>query len=212
MKSKQKVAVLGGGGRTGQFLVRELLQQRYPMKLLLRTPNNFDIQDELIEIVKGDACDLAAIEQLLKDCHAVISTIGQRKDEPLVAVRSTQNLLNSMARNKFKRCILLAGLNIDMPGDKKSQKTIAATEWMKNNFPHIQEDRQKAYGILLESDLDWTIARTPFIIFEPKSGNIRIDLEDCIGELIKAGDIADFLVKQLSETRFIRHAPFIANA
>ncbi len=35
MKQKIKIAVLGGGGRTGKYLVTELLNQEYHIKLLL---------------------------------------------------------------------------------------------------------------------------------------------------------------------------------
>jgi putative NADH-flavin reductase len=211
MKQKLRVAILGGGGRTGQFVVAELVQQQNPMKLLLRTPNNFGIQHNLFEIIKGDACDPDAIDVLMQNCQAVISTIGQRKDEPLVAERATKNVITAMEKYKLQRYILLAGLNIDMAGDHKSARTIAATEWMRNNFPHIQQDRQNALSRLAQSDLDWTMVRVPFIHFVPGCRRTKINLTDCLGDSIMAGDIANFLVQQLTNRDFIRQAPFIAN-
>ncbi len=53
--------------------------------------------------------------------------------------------------NKIRRYVLVGGINIDTPYDKKSVQTLAATDWMKANFPLMQEDRQKAYSALLES-------------------------------------------------------------
>ena len=38
MEQKIKIAVLGGGGRTGKYLVTQLLSQGYHLKLLLRNP------------------------------------------------------------------------------------------------------------------------------------------------------------------------------
>jgi len=122
MKNIKKVAVLGGGGRTGNYLVNQLLKEGFSVKLLLRHQENFPIQNNQIEIIKGDALDLESIKSLLKDCQVVLSTIGQRKDEPLVASAATKNILQVMNDYGIERYVLLAGLNIDTPFDKKVPK------------------------------------------------------------------------------------------
>ena len=210
MKNINKVAVLGGGGRTGKFLVNQLLKQEFSIKLLLRNPESFTIQSSQIEIIQGDALDLNSIKLLLKDCQAILSTIGQRKDEPLVASLATSNILKVMKDYGIERYILLAGLNIDTPFDKKSPKTSMATDWMKTNFPLIQEDRQKAYTFLVESNVNWTQVRVPFIEFTDESTEIAISLEDCLGDKISANDIANFMVTEMLESKYSRKSPFIS--
>ena len=165
MNQNTTIAVLGGGGRTGKFLVAKLIDQGYRLKVLLRSPENFELHHPSVEIVKGDAIDPVSIHELVKNSQAVISTLGQRKDEPFVAHTATVNILKAMTYHKIRRYVLVAGINIDTPYDKKSPQTLAATEWMKANFPLIQEDRQKAYSALLESPLDWTLVRVPMIEF-----------------------------------------------
>lgn len=162
MNNINKTAVLGGGGRTGTYIVNQLLKQGFSIKLLLRNPESFSIQNDQIEIIKGDALDLEAVQLLLQDCQAVISTVGQRKDEPLVAGLATKNILEVMNRYGIDRYILLAGLNIDTPFDKKGIKTQMASDWMKTNFPLIQEDRQKAYKII----------RRKYCELDPGSGSV----------------------------------------
>ncbi|SHG60605.1 NAD(P)-dependent oxidoreductase [Flavobacterium defluvii] len=210
MKNISKVAVLGGGGRTGKYLVNQLLKEGFNLKLLIRNPQNFEIQNSKIEIIQGDALDLESIKLLLKDCQAVISTIGQRKDEPLVASDVTKNVLGVMNDYKIERYVLLAGLNIDTPFDKKSPKTIMATDWMKANFPVIQEDRQKAYDLLVASNINWTQVRVPFIEFSDISSEIAVNVEDCLGDKISAFDIAVFMVKELIKSNYSRQSPFIS--
>ena len=210
MKNIQKVAVLGGGGRTGNYLVNQLLKEGFSVKLLLRNPENFSIQNNQIEMIKGDAVDLESIKSLLKDCQAVLSTIGQRKDEPLVASAATKNILQVMNDYGIQRYVLLAGLNIETPFDKKSTKTQMATDWMKTNFPIIQEDRQKAYDFLVESKIDWTQVRVPFIEFTDVSSEISISLEDCLGDKISAFDIATFMIQEMEASKFSRKSPFIS--
>lgn len=210
MKNISKVAVLGGGGRTGNYLVNQLLKKGFSVKLLLRNPEKFEIQNSKIEIIKGDALDFESIKVLLEDCDAVVSTIGQRKDEPLVASAVTKNVLKAMKEYNINRYVLLAGLNIDTPFDKKSSKTIMATDWMKANFPIIQEDRQKAYVLLEESDINWTQVRVPFIEFSNDSSEIAVDVEDCLGDKISAFDIAVFMTKEMVESNYSRQSPFIS--
>ena len=210
MNNINKTAVLGGGGRTGTYIVNQLLKQGFSIKLLLRNPESFSIQNDQIEIIKGDALDLEAVQLLLQDCQAVISTVGQRKDEPLVAGLATKNILEVMNRYGIDRYILLAGLNIDTPFDKKGIKTQMASDWMKTNFPLIQEDRQKAYKLLEESTVSWTQVRVPFIEFTDSSSEIAISLEDCLGDKINAHDIAAFMIREMQESKYSRKSPFIS--
>ena len=182
MKNINKVAVLGGGGRTGIYLVNQLLNEGFSIKLLLRNPQIFTIENPQIEIIQGDARNMNSIKLLLKDCQAILSTIGQQKNEPLVASLATSNILKVINVYGIERYVLLAGLNIDTPFDKKSKKTIMATDWMKTNFPLIQEDRQKAYNFLVESNVNWTQVRVPFIEFTDESTEISVSLEDCLGD------------------------------
>lgn len=210
MKNISKVAVLGGGGRTGKYLVDQLLEKGFSVKLLLRNPDDFTIQNSKIEIIKGDAINEESINLLLKDCQAVVSTIGQRPGEPMVASQATKNVLNAMKRNGIERYVLLAGLNIDTPFDKKSPKTIMATDWMKTNFPEIQKDRQLTYDLLVDSKIDWTQVRVPFIVFSDDSSKIAVNLEDCLGEKISAFDISKFMVKEMIESNYSRQSPFIS--
>jgi putative NADH-flavin reductase len=211
MKQEITIAVLGGGGRTGKYLVNKLIDLGFQIKLLLRKPEEFQITSPLIEIIKGDATDPEAICNLVQGCQAVISTIGQRPGEPLVAGKSVANVLEAMNKSEINRFISLAGINIDTPFDKKGKETSLATEWMKANYPEIQVDRQKAYSFLSASELNWTLVRIPFIEFLDTAGELAVNLEDCPSSRINAGILAIFMVDQLSDETYIRKAPFVAS-
>jgi putative NADH-flavin reductase len=212
MNQNIKLAVFGGGGRTGKYLITQLVEKGYSLKVLLRSPETFEIKSPLIQIVQGDAIDFTIVNSLIDGCQAVISTIGQRPGEPLVAEQATRNILNAMSYYGVKRYILTAGVNIDTPFDNKGPETIIATNWMKANFPIIQEDRQKAYNLLVESNMNWTLVRVPFINFNSGTGDVNVGLDDCMGNEIDAGNIAAFLIKQLSEETYFNTAPFICNS
>ncbi len=212
MKQINRIAVLGGGGRTGKYIVNQLLSQGYSLRLLIRSPEDFQLKNPDIEIVKGDAIDFETIRSLIKGCQAVISTVGQRKNEPLIASQATLNVLKAMSECGIQRYILVAGINVDTPFDKKSEQTIAATEWMKMNFPLIHADRQKTYYILSTSDVNWTLVRVPFIEFTDVRVKTLVSLEDCPGNKIGAADIANFVIEQLLDDSYIKKSPFITNS
>jgi putative NADH-flavin reductase len=211
MNQNIKIAVFGGGGRTGKYLITQLIEKGYSLKVLLRDLETFKIKSPLIQIVQGDAIDFTMVNSLIDGCQAVISTIGQRPGEPLVAEQATRNILNAMSHYSVKRYILVAGVNIDTPLDNKGPETITATNWMKANYPIIQEDRQKAYDLLVESNINWTLVRVPFIDFNMGKGDVNVSLDDCMGDKIDAGNIAAFLIKQLSDETYFNKAPFICN-
>ena len=214
MKQIKKIAIIGGGGRTGQYIVSQLLEKGYPIRLLLRHPESFPLSDPLIEIIRGDVLDAHIVSELLQGCNAIISTVGQRKGEPLVASIATENILHAIENQPVGsmsiRYILLAGLNIDTPFDRKSPETQKATDWMKMTFPYIHADRQKSYSILQGSQVKWTLVRVPFIEFSEKRSELNVSLEDCLGSKISAADIAGFMIAQLTDDTYIRKAPFIA--
>lgn len=212
MNQNIMIAVLGGGGRTGKYLINQLIEKGYSIKVLLRNPETFAIKSPLLQVVQGDAIDPIVVSSLIEGCWAVISTIGQRPGEPLIASQATMNILKAMSNYGLKRYILVAGVNIDTPFDHKGPETVIATNWMKSNFPTIQEDRQKAYILLVESDADWTLVRVPFINFDNGTGDVNVNLYDCLGNKIEAGNIAAFLIKQLSEETYFNKAPFICNS
>jgi putative NADH-flavin reductase len=211
MSKINTLAILGASGKTGQFVVSKFLRLNYELRLLLRKPDNFKIHSDLIEIVQGDATDPESVDELLSGCTAVISTLGQRRGEPLVATAATMNLVRGMEKNGIRRFIFLAGINIDTPFDNKGPATISATDWMKANYPEIQEDRQKAYSYLTKCDIDWTMVRVPLIEHVDGDRIYKVEESDCPGTSIAAGDIADFIIGQLSDQRYIKKAPFIAN-
>lgn len=208
---QQKIAVLGGGGRTGKYLVNQLINKGFKLKVLLRHPEQFLIQSPQIEIVNGDATHSESIRQLVEGCEAIISLVGQRPGEPLVASRTTQNLLDTMSEFCINRLISLAGMNVDTASDQKSQETLMATEWMKANYPEIHADRQKSYALLEESPIDWTLVRIPFIEFQDASGELAVSLTDCPSGIINAGSLAAFLIDQLFDESYYRKAPFVAS-
>ncbi|MBK1896427.1 NAD(P)H-binding protein [Chryseobacterium sp. YIM B02567] len=205
------IAVIGGTGKSGKYLVQNLLEKGYNIKLLLRTPENFKLDDPLIEIVKGDARNYDSINTLLNNCDVVISTLGQPVGEESIFSEATRNITRSMISHGIKRYIVIAGLNVDTPFDQKSIKVKQATDWMYQNYPKTTKDRQEEYEILTQTGLDWTLVRLPLIIQTSERFATEANLEDCKGEGISATDLAEFLISQIENASYTRQSPFLYN-
>src|SRR5579863_8628073 len=141
MKQNIKIAVIGGTGKSGKYLVKELSNRGYNFKLLLRNPQQFQSENPLIQIIKGDARDYKSIRLLAAGCDAVISTLGQPKGEESIFSVATTNVIRAMNECNIQRYILTTGLNVDTSFDQKSPKTKFATEWMKTNYPETTFDK-----------------------------------------------------------------------
>lgn len=205
------IAVIGGTGKSGKYLLQNLLEKGYHIKLLLRNPENFTIKSPLIEIIKGDARDGQSVDTLIKDCNIVMSALSQPVGEESIFSDAAKNVTQSMDSHGIRRYIVIAGLNVDTPFDKKSIKVKQATDWMYQNYPKTTIDRQVEYEILTKSDLDWTLVRLPLIIQTSESFKTETSLEDCKGENISATDLAEFLVSQIDDSTYIKQSPFFYN-
>lgn len=211
MEHNTKIAVIGGG-RSGKYLIRQLLSEGYSLRILLRNPENFSIESPHIEIVRGDAINAEDIRLLTESCRAVISTLGQRKGEPLVTTRSTENILHAMNENNVQRFIAVAGLTIDTPFDKKRFSTRMVSKLIKWIFPAVVADKQNAYHILSRSTVNWTLVRTPRLESSDVRSQFKVSLEDCPGSKLTRADLAVFLSKQLLDNTYSQKAPFVASA
>lgn len=117
-----KIALCGATGKTGKHLINQLLNQGYHVRALIRKPQNYLFSHPSLEIIEGDLKDPQAAITLLEGCTAVISTIGQIKDETLISSLATDNIISAMKKLQINRYILLTGLNLEIPGDQKSIK------------------------------------------------------------------------------------------
>lgn len=213
MEQTKKVAVIGGTGKSGKYLVKQLLDQDFQIKVLVRNPERLLNHNSFVEVIIGDANDYEVIRTLLKGCDAVISALGLGipPSEPTIFSQATQNIIRAMNEYNVSRYIVLTGLNVDASLDKKGAKTKSATEWMYANYPKSTADRQLEYKILSDSNIDWTLVRLPMIEQTDVSYTTKISLVDCPGDKVSATDLIFFLIDQITDNNYIRKAPFIAN-
>lgn len=205
------IAVIGGTGKSGKYLVQKLLNKGYSLKLFIRNPENFILDHPLIETVKGDVRDEEAVYSFMENCDVVISTLGQPKGEKSIFSDAAKNIIRAMNDHGIKRYIVTTGLSVNTEADCKGDRVKMATEWMYQHYPETTSDKQKEYELLSESGLDWTLVRLPLIHLTDKSFAVETSLINCKGENISAADLAEFLVLQIEDPAFIAKSSFLYN-
>lgn len=211
MKSINKIAIIGGTGKSGKYLVKSLINKGLQFKLLVRNPKNISFEYSGMEIVAGDLTDRKVVVQLLEGCSAVISTLGLGipPSSPDLFAKATEMILQTMSEYQIRRFVLVTGLNVDAEGDSKSENTRWATEWMKTNFPISTASKQEEYRLLVRSGVDWTLVRLPMIAQTEEIRPYQVDLTDCKGDSISAASLADFLISQVESAQYHRMTPFL---
>ncbi len=116
--TKGKIFVTGGNGFIGSRVVRQLLEQGYEVRCLLRTTSNTTRIDGLeFEPVIGDVRDITSIEAGMTECHGVIhlASLSSWDDihSPLmdeVVVQGSKNVLATASKLGNLRMVFVSSI------------------------------------------------------------------------------------------------------
>jgi len=97
--------------------------------------------------------------------------------------------------------------------DKPDFRTKAMVNIVKTTMHAAYEDIVSVAETVRSSDLDWTIVRLAILNNKPKSGKVKVGYVGSgeVGTQIRRADIADFMLKQIDDTKYLRQAPAISN-
>lgn len=81
-------------------------------------------------------------------------------------------------------------------------------KWLKV----IIDDKNRMEPVIMNSQLDWTIVRCPNIVDKPAKENSKATIDGKGLKLsITLGDMAAFIVEQITDKTFSKQAPSISN-
>ena len=157
-----KVAIIGGTGYVGSYIIDELISNNITPKVLVRKGSESKlIQPNDCEVVLGDVEDEISIENTIKDCDCVIYLIALIREFPSINLTNERyqfkgsERVAKIARNQgVKRFILMSALGAD--------PNPSASNYMQSK--HLSEQAIKNSG------LDWTIVRPSSLFGDPRGG------------------------------------------
>ena len=209
-----RIIVFGATGGTGKQLVEQALAAGYEVVAYARNPSKLNVSHERLNVVQGELSDAALIETAVKGTDAVLSALGPRggsKNKPLT--QGMQNIITAMKKQGVRRLIVTSTLSAKDSNDKPDFKTKALVNLVKTTMHATYEDIVNAAETVRTSDLEWTIVRLAALNNKPKSGKVKAGYVGTgeVGMSISRADIADFMLKQINDTKYLRQAPAISN-
>ncbi len=209
-----RITVFGATGGTGKQLVGQALAEGDEIVAFARKPSKLNIMDKNLTIVQGELTDQALIERAVKGANAVISVLGPRggsKSKPLT--EGMQNIIAAMKKQGIRRLIITSTLSAKDPNDPLNFRTKALVNLVKVTMHDAYEEIVSVAETVRDSDLDWTIVRLTMLNNNPKSGKVKAGYvgKGEVGTWISRADLADFLLRQVQDTKYLRQAPAISN-
>lgn len=211
--SREKtIALLGGTGMTGGYLLREALARGYRIRLLSRASDRFTYLSDRVEVVVGDALDPSTIATLLEGSDAVISAIGPGANGPEnLNSRTTSNVIAAMSNTATRPYLVVSGAAVKLSVDERNFSGKVMRRLALWRYPTLAADRQREYELLAESPIPWTLLRCPLIESAMGENVADMSLSTPPGWRVQAGALARFALDEIEDGQFRRRAPFLAS-
>jgi NADH dehydrogenase len=153
-----KVALFGGTGFVGSYLVDALLAHGHTPRLLVRPGSEAKVvQPERCEIVPGDIEDRAAIAACLEGADAVIYNIGLIREFPARGV--TWEKMHYQGAARVVDAAVAAGVR---------RFVLMSANGVKPDGTGYQSTKFRAEQYLAASGLDWTVFRPSVVFGDPR--------------------------------------------
>jgi len=201
-----KVVVFGASGATGRELVKQGAEQAHTITAFVRNSASFDIKHSNLQLVEGNVGTRSSVEEAVVGRDAVICALGSRtliRRDPAIVV-GVHNIITTMELAGVARLIYLSADSV-----RASRKNLnpVRTAFLSVILHNPTADHELNETMIRESHLDWIIVRPPKLTNGQHTGTYRsgehLNSEAFIPRISRA-DLADFMLKQLTDDRFLR--------
>lgn len=209
------IIIFGATGGIGKLIVKQAINTGYKVKAYVRNPAKFDFNHDNLELIKGELNDYSKIKNSIAGVDCVISTLGppiKRNYKGFDVFDGHKNIINAMKAENVKRFITLATPSVKFEKDVSSLATRLPTILAKLFLPKAYKEIVQIGDIVKTSELDWTIVRIIAPKNIPAKGNVKITFgAEKIKFNISRSDIADFMLKQVTDKQYIHSMPIIGS-
>ena len=212
----KRIAVFGASGGVGRHVVEQALSRGYEVVGFVRSPGKLTVNDARLTVVTGELSDRETIDAAVRGAEGVISALGpslDRRATGMPLVQGTRNIVDAMRAAGVERYVGIATPSLRDPRDGRSLLGTIVPAMGRLRLPRAYRELLAMSQVVIDSDLEWTIARFTRPTDAPAKGSVRAGFlgRDKLGAAITRADIAAFLLDQLDDARFIRAAPAMSN-
>lgn len=209
------VLVIGASRGIGLETAKRALAEGHRVRALARGAASMPLDHADLAKIAGDALDRATVSKAVDGVEAVIQTLGAPKGPGAVLwgttlfSSATRILIDAMRAKGVKRLVAVTGLGA---GDSRGHggylyDLIAFPLVLKR----VYDDKDVQEQMIRASGLDWTIARPGLLTRGAATGRARTltNPKDWRAGSISRADVADFLVREAFERRFVGKSPLL---
>lgn len=200
------IVVFGATGGTGREVVKQALAQGHTVTAFVRDPARLSLEDEMLRVVVGDALDPEPVAQAVSGQDAVVVALGSRdRSNRTVRAEGTANVIQAMGIHSVPRLIVVSAGGV---GDSYRQAPLVLKAIIKTLLRNTYADHEQQEQYVRDSALEWVIVRPALLSDGPFTGQYHTGTADVDlpGGRVTRADVADFVLKQLTDDRYLRKA------
>lgn len=205
--SAKNIIVLGATGRTGFQVVKRGLERGHRVTAFVRDAKKFNLLHPNLKVVTGDAMIQQDVTKHMKGMDGVVNALSS--DESSHRLVFINNIINAMREHKVKRIIAIGGIGALQASEhlKVYETTTFPKEYIEVTQAHV-----RVLDALLTSRNEFTFVCPPMIKEGERTGVYKTqDRYPTQGWNILSGDLADFIVHELDENKFVGRKVGISN-
>lgn len=206
------VLVIGASRGIGLETVKAALAAGHHVRALSRSAGRSGFSHVSLETRRGDALNVADIDAALEGIDVVIQALGVTARALMAPVslfsEATRILVSAMEKRAVRRLISVTGFGA---GDSRAAINCFQRVPFRLFFGRAYDDKSVQESLIKASQLDWTIVRPGVLVPGPASYRYKVLVEPAQWRngFISRADVADFLVKQVTTTQYLRQAPVV---
>jgi len=203
-----KIAIFGASGRTGILTVYQALDKGHLVTAFARKPSSVTIQHKNFRVIQGDILEYDKVKQAVEGQDVIISALGVESRKPTTVLsEGTGNIIRAMGECRVNRfiCMSSAGILGNDAGFLFGKIIIPLL------LKQVFLDKVRQMKIIRESNLDWVIIRPAGLTDAPKTGKYKITLGAPVSRRIPRADVADFMLKLITNKQYDRQMPAISS-
>lgn len=208
------VLIMGASRGIGLESVRAALDAGHRVRAFARSAARIPVNHPNLETIAGDALEPAAVTAALSGCDAVIQALGVSAGPAMLFERvrlfsdATRVLVPAMERAGVRRLICLTGFGA---GDSRGRGGCLYDAAFRLFLGRVYDDKDVQERIVRDSTLAWVIVRPGILTNGLRTAAYRVLVEprEWRAGFISRADVADFLVRQIVDDRFLGKTPVL---
>jgi uncharacterized protein len=202
-----KLLVLGASGRTGLQAVKRALEKGHQVTAFVRDAKSFSLIHPRLTVLQGDALGQESVSNAVKGQEAVLSALSANENSHRMVF--INHIINAMREHKVKRIIAIGGIGALQASEHLK---VYETATFPKEYIDVTQAHIRVLDALQTSRLAFTFVCPPMIPEGERTGNYKTqESYPTQGWSITTGDLAEFMVKELEENKYVGKKVGISN-